>query len=88
MEFVPSGQAVLALHVSCTSMLVIFVALERFNTRIPRSIAGGSPTGFLNLPVASPARKNTTDSARRISTEVFMINCERIGILNSYCDPV
>lgn len=30
--------------------------------------------GFLNLPVASPARKKTTDSARRISSEFFMPN--------------
>lgn len=53
-------------------MLVTFVALERFRTRIPRSMAGGSPPGFLNLPVASPARRKTTDSARRMSNEFFI----------------
>ena len=54
------------------SMLEIFVGLISVSVNSPRSMPGGASACMLRcLPVASPARRNTTDSARRMSRAFF-----------------
>lgn len=76
----PSGHAVLVFPTSSISMLDILVGFASVRVSSPRSMPGGASARILRyLPVASPARKNTTDSAKRISSEV-LLGCFACGI--------
>ena len=69
---IPSGRAVTVFPTSSISMLVILIGFARLSTSRPRTMPGGaSAWRFLCRPVASPARRKTTDSARRMSREVL-----------------
>lgn len=69
---VPSGHAVLVFPTNSISMLEILVGFASVSVSKPRSMPGGASACIVRcLPVASPARRKTTDSARRMSSPFF-----------------
>ena len=68
----PSGQDVDALHTNSISMLDILVGLARVMVSRPRTMPDAPFMWERCLPVASPLRRKTTDSVRRISS-VFLV---------------